>query len=205
MAKKNEVSSQALVMAREDIDRIYHLGLCLVSRTLFLGSNGGNDDGEINEAMSERIIKGVHVLDMIEAPDPTIRVIINSLGGSAVEAAGIYDTLRSSRCPIITHGVGKTYSAAAVLMQAGDYRVMSPHCYLMMHYGSIDMSGQATDAPEWLSNCQQYDRWQERIWLKCIKKKKKAFKLKDVQAMLKKDTILSAKECLNLGLIDRIL
>jgi ATP-dependent Clp protease protease subunit len=77
-------------------------------------------------------------------PGQPVTLYIDSGGGFVTDGYTLYDFLRSISAKghhITTHGLGMAASMAAVLMQAGDTRVMSPHSWMMIHEVSFGASG----------------------------------------------------------------
>ena len=75
-----------------------------------------------------------------------IEVMFCSPGGHITDGLAIYDYLRylSGRGnPITTVALGMAASMGAVLMQAGDHRVMGRHAHLLIHEASAGAVGNA--------------------------------------------------------------
>lgn len=70
-------------------------------------------------------------LEAIDAPE--IVVAINSPGGDVFDAIAIYNTLRNHPARITTRVDGIAASAASVIVQAGDRRVMMSGAQMMIH------------------------------------------------------------------------
>ena len=64
------------------------------------------------------------VAELKDITAPKITVRINSLGGSIFETIGIFNALRSHPAQITTQVDAVAASAASVIVQAGDNRVM---------------------------------------------------------------------------------
>ena len=58
---------------------------------------------------------------------------INSEGGSVFDAAAIYNTLKEHPASVTAHVDGMALSAASVILQAGDQRVMAENAFVMIH------------------------------------------------------------------------
>lgn len=89
--------------------------------------------------------------------------ILNSPGGSVVPGLALYDFLVSKvrakhGHPLRTEALGMAASMGAVLLQAGDTRVMSPQASLLIHKGSLATAGSAAeveDTVEWVRSLQK--------------------------------------------------
>ncbi len=85
---------------------------------------------DIDEGMSEDVIKSLHYLSLTEG---SIKIMLNSQGGSVSDMFAIYDAMRACENHIITIGIGEVCSAASLLLVAGDKRLASKNCLFMAH------------------------------------------------------------------------
>lgn len=99
-------------------------GVCLPTRSILLTE-------VINEQSVRQVWTALQALDSKGAD--AIRVYVDSGGGSCSAGWAIYDMLRSSYCVIQTICIGKAYSMAALVMQAGDERWITKNSVLMLH------------------------------------------------------------------------
>lgn len=83
----------------------------LQSRAIILG-------GRITDKMATTTVGQLLALEASDSTAP-IRVYINSMGGSTYSALGIFDVMRSLKCPISTVGMGLVAGTATVLLAAG--------------------------------------------------------------------------------------
>lgn len=73
------------------------------------------------------------VTELKDITAPKITVRINSLGGSVFETIGIFNALRQHPAKITTQVDAVAASAASVIVQAGDNRVMLDNSEMMIH------------------------------------------------------------------------
>ena len=73
------------------------------------------------------------VAELKDITAPKITVRINSLGGSIFETIGIFNALRSHPAQVTTQVDAVAASAASVIVQAGDNRVMLDNSEMMIH------------------------------------------------------------------------
>jgi ATP-dependent protease ClpP protease subunit len=70
-------------------------------------------------------------------PGAPVTLQINSQGGVVLDGLALYDWLRDVLSPrghhITTVGMGMVASMGGVLLQAGDVRLMTKHCKLLVH------------------------------------------------------------------------
>lgn len=97
--------------------------------------------------------KWLDALQHWERRDPglPITIDINSPGGSVTDGFAIYDQIERMRrkgAHVTTRGVGMVASMAAVLLQAGDVRVMDARAKMLIHEGSQNYGGQSLTVGE---------------------------------------------------------
>lgn len=79
-------------------------------------------------------IEAAHVADQLDqVTTPNITVAINSPGGDVFDAVAIYNLLRQKDAKVTTRVDGIAASAASIIAQAGDRRVMVSGSQMMIH------------------------------------------------------------------------
>ena len=104
-------------------------------------------NGQIEDSMASLLVAQLLFL-AAEDSKREINMYINSPGGAVNAGLGIYDTMRSIPCPIVTTCVGYAASFGTILLMAGDpgRRHSLPHARIHMHQPlQGGLSGQATD------------------------------------------------------------
>lgn len=101
-------------------------------------------NGDIEEDLANSIIAQLIYLDSQDS-DNTIKLYINSPGGSVTDGMAIYDTMRFIKSKIHTICVGQACSMAAILLSSGDKRFALPNAEIMIHQVSSGTEGQASD------------------------------------------------------------
>jgi ATP-dependent Clp protease, protease subunit len=104
-------------------------------------------NGEVEDSMASLVIAQLLFL-AAEDSKREINMYISSPGGVIAAGLGIYDTMRSLPCPIVTTCVGYAASFGTILLMAGDKgkRYAMPHARIHMHQPlQGGLSGQATD------------------------------------------------------------
>ena len=190
---------------RDDVDKFHDYKLYIPTRTIYMGSEATDDDGEsgCDSAMAERVIKNLHILDTIsQAP---ITVIMNNIGGDVYHGLSIYDALQLCQSEIIVKVLGHAMSMGSIILQAADTRLMAPTSRQMIHYGTIDWGGHTKTFQKWAHEGSKVNRWMEDLYLTKIKQKHPNFKVDEIKNMLDHDTFLTAKESVKLGLADSII
>lgn len=189
---------------KDDIEHFYDYDIMIPTGTLYLGSVSDTDGQEsgTNYETSERIIKGLHVLD--SKSDSPITIIVNNPGGDVEHGMAIYDSIKLCQNHITIKVRGMAYSMAGIILQSADERLISPNSYFMMHYGSMSIEANSKDVQSWVNSNEKFNETMENIFLNRIKEKHPKFTKKRLRDMLKVDLILNAKETVELGLADRI-
>lgn len=192
---------------KDDIDKFFEYGVYPDTRTVYVGSNDGNGDGEVNEELAEKAIKGLHILDLPRSANKPITVMLNSPGGEEYQGQAIFDAIRDCDSEIIVKVYGQASSMGSIILQAGDHRVMMPNAIVMIHYGSpihVDPDATPRTNYNWIDECKRFDKWMEDLYLEKIRKKHPKFTRAKIKAMLEHDTIIPAQEAVALGLADSV-
>ena len=165
-------------------------------RIIFLGMP--IDDTVANDIMAQLLT--------LESSDPEREIImyINSPGGSFTAMTAIYDTMQYIRPQIQTVVLGQAASAAAVIAAAGTpgKRLALPNARILIHQPAVGEAGrgQASDI-----EIQAKEILRLRTWLEETLVSHSNHDLERINKDLERDTILSADEALEYGLIDQVL
>jgi len=189
---------------RTDLENFFDYGLHIPSREIYLGASQQDSEGlETGELMISRLIKSLSVLSKSEGP---ITIITHNLGGCEYAMFGIYDAIRACKKNHIEMRVfGAAMSAGAVILQAADYRVISPNSRLMIHYGTWFFEGHSKDFDKYADENKILCHKMEDVLLERIRQKHPKFTRAKIVEMLKFDTFISASEAVDLGLADAVL
>lgn len=137
--------------------------------------------------------------ELQSAGNARITIVLNSTGGSAMDAQAIAHKIRRHRSPITIEATGEICSAAVVILAAGHKRRMTSSCWLMMHEEQGKVKGSVTD----MEHAIKVLRAKENQWNKLLEKYTGT--PANVWAKLHLgETWLTPKECLKYGLIDEI-
>lgn len=128
-----------------------------------------------------------------------IVIYICSYGGDIDYMYSLIDTILLSKTPVYTVNMGVAASAASLIFMSGHKRYMMPRSKVMIHEGSAGING---DANKVMDAADDYRR---------VIKDMKDFILEHTKipknVLMKKrsnDWTLTAPECLNYGICDRI-
>jgi len=136
-------------------------------------------------------------------PELPITVTFNSPGGYVTDGFTLYDFLRDLSTKghtITTKCMGIAASMGAILMQAGDERVMTRNAFMMIHEVSGGGEGKVSELEEITAVTK---RFQERALN--ILASRSTMSANDIaERWKKKDWYMTAEEALDLGFVDRI-
>ena len=192
---------------KDSIETFHDSNIFTPTRTIFIGSEEssiefGSESG-VDSAMSQRVIKNLHILESM-GKDP-ITILMNNYGGDVNHGLAIYDAIRACKSEVIIKVFGGCMSMGSIILQAGDKRIMSPQSSQMIHYGFLGIAKEAKTVYKITEEMKRIDAWMEQMYLEKIWKKQPNFTLKKLQKMLDHDTFLTAEQSVELGLADSIL
>ena len=163
-------------------------------RIIFLGDQ--IDDASANDVMAQLLC--------LESNDPDrdISIYINSPGGSFTALTAIYDTMQFVRPDIATYCMGQASSAAAVLLAAGTpkKRFALENSRMLIHQPSGEGQGQVTDL-----EIQASEIVRMRHLLETILARHTSQTVEKVRADVERDTILTAAEAKEYGIVDEVI
>lgn len=153
--------------------------------------------------------KWIEALQHWERRDPgqPVTIDIHSPGGSVTDGLAIFDQLQRMRRlghHITIRGSGMVASMAAVLLQAGDERIMDARAKMMLHEGATTIGRDTT-----LTRAEQDDMRQFQDMLMAdlldILAERSTLSKRQIQTRWKrKDWWLTAQDAVRLGFADRV-
>lgn len=155
--------------------------------------------------VSHTVIKAMYELDAISRrrPGEPITIVFNSPGGVVTDGFTLYDFIRelSKRGHhVTTKCMGAAASMGAILMQAGDTRVMTPNAFMMVHEISGQNEGTIAEMKDTLAIV---SRFQDKA-LNILTQRSNMTKRTLSTKWKKTDWYMDASEALKLGFIDEI-
>lgn len=161
-----------------------------------------NDDAELYEWFGLEAVCPNNILNALnEAKGDSVDVYINSGGGDVFSASEIYSALREYNKNIgdvNIHVVGSALSAASIIMCAAECDI-SPTSLVMIHNVSSRAEGNYRDMNKESDNLRKAD---EAVCAAYVHKTGKPEN--EWLEMMDKETWLTAKEAVELGLCDKI-
>lgn len=191
----------------DNVDKFHDSNSYLPTRTIFMGSEESSiefaTESGVDAAMSQRVIKNLHVMESI-SKEP-ITIILNNFGGDVNHGLAIYDAIKSCQSKVIIKVYGGAMSMGSIILQAGDERLMAPQASQMIHYGQLGLNKEALTVYKIIDEMKRVDRWMEQLYLEKIHEKHPKFSLGRLRNMLKHDTFLTAEQSVELGLADAVI
>lgn len=177
---------------RKNFNTYSELGVNFDLRIIFVSK-------EITADLARTFIKVFDELEAMDANAP-ITVRLMSEGGALAEAFAMYDRIRLSPCHVTTLATGFVASAATLILQAGDERLITETACLMIHNGSDAYEGAHNDFQRW-ANRAKVDR--ELMYKIYDRKSGRGTNFWESKCAV--DTFLTSEESVELGLADRVL
>lgn len=129
-----------------------------------------------------------------------IHVYLASDGGEVHAALAFSAIIRICQHDIIITAIGNVASAATLILATGDYRYMTRESWAMVHEDSGDTTGELAEREREI----KHDRQLEDQWNGLMEKYTKTSS-QEWEKLNKATTYLTAEDCLELGLIDKII
>jgi len=180
---------------KENIECFHQHGVFIPTKTIRL-------TGDVDEDMFDTALCNLHSLDSTHGE---ITIKLMSDGGSLSIARGIFDLVHNCKNKVTIITYGEVSSAATIILQAADNRIMTTNSKLMLHVGAEGIPMDHPRNVEKLFEQHRIDeKWLEDKYLDRIKEKKKRFTRQKLKEMLQWDRYIFPKEALEYGLIDGI-
>ena len=154
---------------------------------------------ELNKKIGEIESKSLTLANTLDIDPPTLKVLINSGGGSITAGISSMDTILRCKVPVHTYVDGFCASAATFLSVVGEKRFMSRNSYMLIHQLSTNFWGKYS---EFEDEKQNLDLMMETI--KNVYREYTEVPMKKIDEILKHDLMWDAETCKTLGLVDEI-
>ena len=165
--------------------------------------SGVNRDSasELNKKIGELESKSLTLCNNLDLEQPpTLKIFINSGGGSVVSGISSMDTILRTKVPVETYVDGFAASAATFLSVVASKRFMSRNSYMLIHQLSTQFWGKYQEFEDEKKNL---DLMMETI--KNVYREHTKVPMNKLDEILKHDLLWDAKTCLKYGLIDEII
>ena len=154
---------------------------------------------ELNKKIGEIESKSLTLANTLDIDPPTLKVLINSGGGSITAGISSMDTILRCKVTVHTYVDGFCASAATFLSVVGEKRFMSRNSYLLIHQLSTIFWVKYS---EFEDEKQNLDLLMETI--KNVYREYTEVPMKKIDEILKHDLMWDAETCKTLGLVDEI-
>ena len=154
---------------------------------------------ELNKKIGELESKSSTLGYNLDIDPPTLKLMINSGGGSITAGISSMDTILRCKVPVHTYVDGFCASAATFISVVGKKRYMSRNSYMLIHQLSGNFWGKYS---EFEDEKQNLDLMMKTI--KDVYKKYTKLPMKKLDEILKHDLMWDANTCLEYGLVDEI-
>lgn len=158
--------------------------------------------GDIDEHSITPVIKWILAENMLQR-HKQLNLFINSFGGDLYQAFGLIDVMKTSKIPVCTSGIGSLMSAAFLIFISGNkgQRVITKNTSVMSHQFSTYYEGKEHD----VKASEKETRYIKQRMLDVIKESCTMDERMIKRKLLPpSDVWLSADECVELGVADKI-
>lgn len=158
--------------------------------------------GPVHEDSVHRLIDKLEIWSETH-PKGEIELTINSQGGSVLDGFALYDYLQALKArghKLTTVGVGMVASMGGVLLQAGDERIMSPRCWLLIH----EVQGLTAGSFSQMEDDMKFNERLQDQALDILAERSTLSRRQIKNRWKRKDWWISASEALTGGFVDNI-
>lgn len=145
--------------------------------------------GDINNKNIEECIAQMLLLDLESEEDITL--YISSNGGSIIDGLSLIEVMSVIKSKVRTVVIDKAFSMGAVILACGDERIALENSFIMIHEALGNIKN--------IENVEYYFNLIIEILHKRTNKR-----IEDIREACSFDNFLTAKEALEMGLIDKV-
>jgi|TARA_B100000085_G_scaffold281812_1_gene309082 ATP-dependent Clp protease protease subunit len=169
--------------------------------------------GVVEDSMANLIVAQMLFLES-QNTEKSIKLYINSPGGSVTSGLAIYDTMQFVKCPVHTMVMGQASSMGSFLAQAGESgkRYVLPESRTMIHRVSSGTRGtsgsvhvQELEFEDARRHFEESKRLNQRLTELYVKHNTAGKTYEELFETMKFDTFLSAEEAVENGLADKVI
>lgn len=157
--------------------------------------------GVIEPKTTKQVVAQLFALNQMSSTEP-IRMYVNSPGGHADDGFAIYDVMRYVSAPVYTIVTGLAASAATIVMIGAEkgHRFSLPNSRVMLHQPSQGARGTASDIA---ITAREIIRLRKKA--NVLFAAETGHPVEKIEKDMHRDFWMSAEECVEYGLVDRIL
>jgi len=191
---KNFEAEQKMFMFKE-----LEFGMNMSTNTFFLNSEICADS--LYETIARFNVLAKKIITTGNPKKDAITFNVSSFGGDVYSMFGIHDAMRNLAVKVNTMCVGPAMSAAAFLLASGTgIRIVTKNSTVMFHQFSSHMEGKTEDLVKNMGHIKKLQKKANEL-LASYTKKSLSFWEKET----KEDLYLTADECLEYGVVDKII
>lgn len=151
--------------------------------------------GEIDSDFAKKLSKDICHLRALKK-DP-LTIYLSSPGGEAEFGLGLYDLIQSLEFHVTIIGLGEVASAATVVLQAADKRILTANTIMLLHGLTISAENTIPNLETFLKT----SKFSQECMLDIYASRSNLTKA-NLKSRLQRDWYLSSNEALELGFID---
>lgn len=194
--------------SKGDLDKWFDYSYLPSKRWIYVGSHDAetaSGDGESGTdcQMAEFFTKAI--LHSSQISSKPIVVHMNNLGGDWYSGMMMYDAIRASRSHIYGICWGHAMSMGSIIIQACDSRIAAPHCTFMIHDGFEGLHGTCKTVEAWAKYTSKLRKKMYEIYFSRMRLAKPRITVQKIEELCSHDTIYTAEEAVNQGLVDWVL
>lgn len=155
---------------------------------------------KLNRAIHNLGISLTHRALHLDMDPPSIKLHINSYGGSVFAGFAAVDYIMNSKVPVDTIIDGCAASAATIISVVGERRFMHRNSFMLIHQLSSGMWGNFKQLQDDMKNCELLMKKIKQIYKQHTKIPKKK-----LDELLEHDLWWDSETCLEYGLIDEVI
>lgn len=184
----------------EEIYRIPHYSNANSNEFYFYSDVGTESVYALNKFLSDTEKMCLYQQISLELPKPPpIKVYVNSDGGEIFASLTAVDRIVALKAPVHTYVEGLVASAATLISISGKKRYIRENACMMIHQLRGWCGGTHENLKDEAKNLELLASQLKNIYMKHTKLTES-----DLDEILKHDIYLSAEECLQYGLVDKI-
>ena len=168
----------------------------LETRTIYLS-------GELDTESIHEVFKAVDIFEA-QSSDP-VRVVLSSIGGDENDGWAIYDALRTLSGHIRVEGYGSVWSAATIVLQAGDWRALAPNATLLIHDSVVPKEDPPTNYGALIRTTKAYRDAERRYLDMIVARSCGQLRADQVRRWSRNEKFMTAEMALSYGLADEII
>lgn len=193
---------------KDDVDRWFDYSYLPSKRLIYVGSidaemASGEGESGTDCQMAEFFVKSIIHCNLIS--NKPVIVHMNNLGGDWFAGMAMYDAIRASTAHVYGVCWGVAMSMGSIIIQACDSRIVAPHCTFMIHDGFESISGTCKSVEAWAKHTPKMRKRMYEIYLSRMKPAKPRITMAKIEELCSHDTIYTAEEAVNNGLVDWVL